>query len=575
METKTKFFSVLFGLLLLIPCFLILTACNNPKKTTDDEDVTLKDNEITINVSNKVYDGQAIAVTATATSGVSPTIVYKLAGADDSAYTSEAPKNVGEYVVGAGVEANGEYKQAYKTQQFSITPKEVTIAWTAPANLVYDGQIKEPTVNITSGLLQGDSCDVQKVLTDGNDNVNVGTFTYTANGLTNPNYKLPANAVSGSYTITPIILENLEASFEYSGSATHEQSLASVREGLSIQITFDSANAGAEIDSYKMLMNGEETENYNINTANCVASIVQKEVTLTWTAPANLKFNNQAKVPTVAAGNLAAGEIDVNVSAELTSGNDNTSLNSTFTYTATGLTGSNALNYKLPTDVTSPSYEITIDELTLNEEVSNFRAVAGENWFAIPVGANGRYEVKSTFSDYNKHFIYSYDGTDFTEISLGKKYSAPYNYICFDGDADTTYYLMININSASTGSVIWTSHEHQYDEQNACYCGHFNGTELTVGKAQQGISASSGEVIKFRFRAEAGKSYYITQSNLGTTGYAVQFGGQGEQSFEQAFVHAFGESNKVEAPDDEWVYITYTAPAAVENASITINVVAS
>lgn len=197
MQLKTKLFSVLFAFALFFPCLFILTACGgNPG---------LKDNEITINVSNKVYDGQAIAVTATATSGETPTVVYKLAGADDSTYTTTAPKDAGNYVVSAGVAESSEYKAAVGTRNFSITAKEITLAWTAPANLAYDKTAKVATVQ-PSGIIQGDECNVQAAVTQGQNNVNAGSFTFTAtlSGAAAANYALQDNGVSPQYTITPL-----------------------------------------------------------------------------------------------------------------------------------------------------------------------------------------------------------------------------------------------------------------------------------------------------------------------------------------------------------------------------------
>ncbi|MBE6032183.1 MAG: S-layer homology domain-containing protein, partial [Clostridiales bacterium] len=67
-------------------------------------------------------------------------------------------------------------------------------------DLVYSGTAKTATATAT-GLIGSDQCAVTVVLVG--DNVNAGTFTYKATALSNANYKLPANVVSGEYTITP------------------------------------------------------------------------------------------------------------------------------------------------------------------------------------------------------------------------------------------------------------------------------------------------------------------------------------------------------------------------------------
>ena len=200
-------------------------------------------------------------------------------------YEGNKQVNAGTYTVTAKFTVDGNHEHiADMTATLKITAKEVTLVWTAPANLEYDGTAKVPTV-VAEGLVEGDNCTVTAALTGGADNVNVGTFTYTATGLSNANYKLPANVVSPEYTITA------------------------------------------------------------------------KEVTLAWTAPANLEYDGTAKVPTVVAGGLVEGD-NCTVTAALTGGADNVNVG-TFTYTATGL--SNA-NYKLPANVVSPEYTITAAE---------------------------------------------------------------------------------------------------------------------------------------------------------------------------------------------------------------------
>ncbi len=99
-----------------------LTSCDD-KEITDPEieNMELKENEITLNVNNKEYDGNAIAASATSTSGQSPKIEYKLAKEDDSEYTTEAPKAAGRYVARATTEENNEYKACEIKKEFKIS----------------------------------------------------------------------------------------------------------------------------------------------------------------------------------------------------------------------------------------------------------------------------------------------------------------------------------------------------------------------------------------------------------------------------------------------------------------------
>ena len=157
-------------------------------------------NAITITVEDKEYDGSPITVTATSTSGAVPTIKYKVAGADDSTLSTDTPINAGNYIVVATTLEEWNYADAVKTATFTIKSKEVLVSWQAPQNLVYNGQPKVPTCTV-SGVLSGDDCSVNIDVTTNNNNVKAGSFTFTAVGLTNNNYTLPANKTSPIYTI--------------------------------------------------------------------------------------------------------------------------------------------------------------------------------------------------------------------------------------------------------------------------------------------------------------------------------------------------------------------------------------
>ena len=522
--------------------------------------------------TNFVYDGDPKTVTVAIADG-------QLIGTDTcnvSPYASSGGINAGTFTMSATLD-NTNYKVASSSAsspEYTIAPKEIALSWQneADVNRAYNKTALIPTVTADAlSLVGADTCEVNASLTDGNDNVNVGTFTFTATATLNPNYALPQNVVSPEYEITPCILSGLHADdLEYSGSATFEVDLTPIDDGLKIVILFENPNVGnstINIEEYWFTLNDELTENYDIDNT-CSAAIVPRKVVLNWTAPTNLVFNAQAKVPTVTVGNLVGNEICV-VSSELTGGENNIGVG-TFTFTATGLTGADCANYVLPDPINcvSDSYEITGNSLVFGEQ-ANKSTASGDNWFTMTVGnAGGRFEIQSTFSDYNKHFIYSYDGTDFTEISLGKKYSNPYNYICFDGDADTTYYLKVQATSGGTGSLTFTAHGHNYINEETCYCGLFNGITLTVGQTETGISVANGQTLWFRVMIEDNVSYYITKTNLNA---AEMSSYNSEQSSQ--YEMGFGSGNATVADYDGYYYIIYTATADVSDATITINAV--
>ena len=208
MKKPIKVLASLLLLTMAVGCDNESTPADNPSGEVGGGGETVivtpedKDNNVTIQVTSKVYDGKPINVATNTLSGGNVSLQYKNKNEDDSTYTADAPKNVGEYTVKASVEKGNGYKEANNTVNFSITKKEVEIVWSAPSNLVYDGTAKEASAGIKeSSVVSADTVNITYGLTTGNDNVNVGSFTYTATAISNDNYKLPSNVVSPTYTI--------------------------------------------------------------------------------------------------------------------------------------------------------------------------------------------------------------------------------------------------------------------------------------------------------------------------------------------------------------------------------------
>ena len=94
--------------------------------------------EITNDIS-KTYDGKAVSAPEYDIIGTGDvTVEYKVKGADDSTYTTEAPVNAGEYTVRVSVAETGKSTSASATKDFTIAKKAVTVTATAP-DKVYDG----------------------------------------------------------------------------------------------------------------------------------------------------------------------------------------------------------------------------------------------------------------------------------------------------------------------------------------------------------------------------------------------------------------------------------------------------
>lgn len=115
--------------------------------------------EITNDIS-KTYDGKAVSAPEYDIIGTGDvTVEYKVKGADDSTYTTEASVNAGEYTVRVSVAETGKSTAASATKDFTIAKKAVTVTATAP-DKVYDGttDIDYDTIVITfNGIVEGDT----------------------------------------------------------------------------------------------------------------------------------------------------------------------------------------------------------------------------------------------------------------------------------------------------------------------------------------------------------------------------------------------------------------------------------
>ena len=103
---------------------------------------------------SKVYDGNAVTAPTFTTTNDRGTddanveVEYKKQNAEDSTYTTESPKNSGDYVVRITVKADEDYNTVVTTKAFSIHKKEMEIS-TVGYTGTYDGQAHGITVNVT------------------------------------------------------------------------------------------------------------------------------------------------------------------------------------------------------------------------------------------------------------------------------------------------------------------------------------------------------------------------------------------------------------------------------------------
>ena len=122
----------IIGLALAALSLTTLVACGDDAKPATSEDDNsgngpivepkpAEDDTITINVANKEYDSNPATISATAKSGKTVKLEYKLEREDDSEYSTTAPTTPGRYVVKASTEETSDYHAETTTSEFKIS----------------------------------------------------------------------------------------------------------------------------------------------------------------------------------------------------------------------------------------------------------------------------------------------------------------------------------------------------------------------------------------------------------------------------------------------------------------------
>ena len=149
---------------------------------------------------DKTYDGTPVSApqyTCNNKEGI-VTVEYKAQGADDSEYKTTAPKTVGKYTVRVTVAADGNYKAASATADFTISAKKITVAIDGKTS-IYGNDIVTLTAT-DNGIVNGDS-NVYSLSTVASKTAGVGTYDITGTAL-DDNYSITFTGGENAYEIT-------------------------------------------------------------------------------------------------------------------------------------------------------------------------------------------------------------------------------------------------------------------------------------------------------------------------------------------------------------------------------------
>ncbi len=225
---------------------------------------------IILNPAERVYNGTPLSekeIPFTVAYNGALLWEFKPAEADDSAYTTAAPKNAGVYTVRLTLAETDIYKADSRTAEFEITPKEVTITGAAVnPSRVYDGTTGAVVTapGTIAGLVAGDDVSIQPGTAAYLDR-NAGTakkVAFSGFSLTGPdaaNYTLAAQPADTTADITAkrlTIVDLKVKNKQYDGTNTAEldgtPALDGLVEGDTLQLlngvpTFDSVAVGKGI----------------------------------------------------------------------------------------------------------------------------------------------------------------------------------------------------------------------------------------------------------------------------------------------------------------------------------------
>ena len=342
----------------------------------------------------KIYDGKAIGMPTfdTASDGAR-TFEYKRTDEDDTAYTAEAPKNVGKYTIRITTAETDTFKAASSTMEFEIQPKEVTISDVKVADKTYDGTTNATITNAGTLSVNYDGDNLAIVIGKAAyDNKNVGTdkavsFTgFELSGSAAGNYKLITQPADTTADITAkeitINGATVEGSKVYDGTVeakiTNAGTLSDNYDGENLTIVagsaaYDNKNVGTgkTVAFTGFALAGDAAGNYTLASqpADTAADITVKEITINGAAVEASRIydgTTDAKITNAGTPSVNYDGENLKVAAgKAAYDNKNVGKGKAVTFTGFALEGDAAANYKLTAQPEAVTADITVKEIKI------------------------------------------------------------------------------------------------------------------------------------------------------------------------------------------------------------------
>ena len=342
----------------------------------------------------RIYDGKAIGMpTFDTDSDGSVTFEYKRADEDDTAYTAEAPKNVGKYTIRITTAETDTFKAASSTMEFEIQPREVTISDVKVADKTYDGTTNATITNAGTLSVNYDGDNLAIVIGKAAyDNKNVGadkavSFTgFELSGSAAGNYKLITQPASTTADITvkeiTINGATVEGSKVYDGTSeakiTNAGTLSDNYDGENLTIVagsaaYDNKNVGTgkTVAFTGFALAGDAAANYKLiaQPTDTTADITAKEIAINGAAVEASRIYNgttDAKITNAGTPSVNYDGENLKVAAgKAAYDNKNVGKGKTVTFTGFTLSGDAAANYKLTAQPEAVTADITVKEIKI------------------------------------------------------------------------------------------------------------------------------------------------------------------------------------------------------------------
>lgn len=342
----------------------------------------------------KIYDGKPIGKpTLNTDSEGALTFEYKRADEEDTAYTTEAPKNVGKYTIRITTAETDTFKSASSTMEFEIQPKEVTISDVKVADKTYDGTTNATITNAGTLSVNYDGDNLAIVIGKAAyDNKNVGTdkavsFTgFELSGSAAGNYKLITQPADTTADITAkeitINGATVEGSKVYDGTIeakiTNAGTLSDNYDGENLTIVagsavYDNKNVGTgkAVTFTGFALAGDAAGNYTLASqpADTAADITVKEITINGAAVEASRIydgTTDAKITNAGAPSVNYDGENLKVAAgKAAYDNKNVGKGKAVMFTGFALEGDAAANYKLTAQPDAVTADITVKEIKI------------------------------------------------------------------------------------------------------------------------------------------------------------------------------------------------------------------